>query len=269
MAKSLVYETKITPATPIGKIGKFWTHYDVELALSGKVAASIPLSPDEIKAMLEHRMATEADLKRRTAAGERITPIAELVQQVIDEGKARVAGEEPGVEVETEEGEEKEKEVKKSWATFKKDEKGLYWECRCVRGHLKDCADQTSLLVKAAYGIKALHSKIANKVFPEPMKMYIVKKSGNGYTAPLQEPDGTEMRFVHAMTPKGKRSSIKMIDYVNEPVLRFRLKVLNDGVITEELLRILLEYGGTHGTGQERGQDWGKYELSRFEELKT
>jgi hypothetical protein len=97
---------------------------------------------------------------------------------------------------------------------------------------------------------------MANRVYVEPAKIYLDKS----------EPDGSEVRIVHAMTMKGPRSSLKTIDYVDSPILKFQLKVLGDGVIDEEILKAIFEYGGEHGMGQERSQDWGKYELMKFEE---
>ncbi|GAJ06311.1 unnamed protein product, partial [marine sediment metagenome] len=82
-----------------------------------------------------------------------------------------------------------------------------------------------------------------------------------------EEPDGSEVRIVHAMTMKGPRSSLKTIDYVDKPVLKFRLKVLDDGVVDRKLLEAIFEYGAEHGMGQERSQDWGKYELVKLEEV--
>jgi hypothetical protein len=225
---------------------KLWKYYDVELKFHTPFAASIPKNPKDIQSMLEHRMPTEAALKKRVSAGENIVPVEELLATVTDEVGAT-------------------EEEERGWATFKKDEKGrLYYEARCIRGHLKDCSDQ----VKDILGIKALHSKIANKVFPQPERIYLRKiVDGKVDPAPLSEVDGTETRFVHAMTMKGPRSSLKMIDYVENAVLQFELKVLNDGVITWDVLDTIFQYGATHGAGQERGQDFGRYELTKLEEI--
>jgi len=105
--------------------------------------------------------------------------------------------------------------------------------------------------------IKALKSKVANRVYVFPEKIYIGKS----------EPDGNETRIIHAMTMKGPRSSLKTIDYVDDAVLKFQLKVLDDGVVKREMLESIFQYGGIHGMGQERSQDWGKYEVVRLEEM--
>lgn len=204
-----------------------WTKYEVELKFTTPFASSTPKNPKDIAAMLEVRMPAKPP--------EDATPLPELAEQV---------GEEVGAA----------EEVERGYATFKRDDNGLYYEARCVRAHIKDCANQLQGLL----GIKALKAKVANRVYVEPAKIHLAKS----------EPDGNETRIIHAMTMKGPRSSLKTIDYVDKPVLKFALKVLDDGVIDREILEAIFKYGGEHGMGQERSQDWGKYELVRLGEVK-
>ena len=212
-----------------------WKFSEVELRFTTPFAASVPKNPKDIEAMLVARAPSDAELRRRKEAGEEITPLDELAEQVAEEVEAT-------------------EEVQRGHATFKRDEKGLYYEARCVRAHIKDCANQLQGLL----GIKALKSKVANRVYVKPERIYLDK----------QEPDGNEVRIVHTITPKGPRSSLKTIDYVDKPTLKFKLKVLDEGVIDRDILEAIFEYGGEHGMGQERSQDWGKYELVKLEEVK-
>lgn len=212
-----------------------WKTYEVELQFTTPFASSTPKNPKDIEAMLIARAPSDPQLKRRIEAGEVITPLPELAEEVGEEVEGAA-------------------EVERGYATFKRDEQGLYYEARCVRAHIKDCAN----ILQAMLETKALKSKVANRVYVEPAKIYLDKG----------QPDGNETRIVHAMTMKGPRSSLKTIDYVDQPVLKFRLKVLDDGVIDRHTLAKIFEYGGEHGMGQERSQDWGKYELVRLEEVK-
>jgi len=204
-----------------------WKRYEVELQFTTPFASSIPKNPKDIEAMLEARMPSQRS--------ENAVPLPELAEQIKEEVGAS-------------------EEVERGYATFKRDENGLYYEARCIRAHLKDCANQ----LQGILGIKAFKAKVANKVFVEPAKIYLGKS----------EPDGSEIRIIHAMTMKGPRSSLKVIDYVNDARLSFQLKVLADDVINEDILKAIFEYGGTHGMGQERSQDWGKYELVKLKEIR-
>ncbi len=204
-----------------------WAKYEVELKFTTPSASSTPKNPKDTVAMLEARMPAKPP--------EDALPLPELAEQVAIEVGATV-------------------EVERGYATFKRDDNGLYYEARCVRAHIKDCANQLQGLLN----IKALKAKVANRVYVEPARIYLEKA----------EPDGNETRIIHAMTMKGPRSSLKTIDYVDKPTLKFRLKVLDDGVIDEEILKAIFEYGSEHGMGQERSQDWGKYELVRLGKVK-
>jgi hypothetical protein len=198
----------------------------VQLQFTTPFASSTPKNPKDIEAMLEARMPSKPP--------ESAMPVPELAEQIAGEVEAT-------------------EEVERGYATFKRDDNGLYYEARCIRAHIKDCANQ----LQGILGIKALKAKVANKVYVEPAKIYLGKS----------EPDGSEVRIIHAMTMKGPRSSLKTIDYVMDAKLNFTLRVLEDGVIDRDILEAIFEYGGTHGIGQERSQDWGKYELVKLEEV--
>ena len=199
-----------------------WKEYRVELTMEDKFAASIPKTKEEIGKMLEHRMPTRKP--------EGAVPIEELTEKV---------SEEVGTE-----GESTEPEV--GWATFKNNDKGLYYEGRCIRGHIKDCATQVKDLFPDT---KAFKAKVANKVYVVNDVIPIGK----------DKPDGFEQRFIQVMTRQGPRSTYKYIDYVEGVKLEFTLRVLNDGVITEDMLQAIFDYGSVHGLGQERSQGWGRY----------
>jgi len=251
-----------------------WKLYEVELHFNTFFASSTPKNPKDVEAMLEARMpATPPD---------NAVALEELAEQVKEEVGAS-------------------EEVERGYATFKRDENGLYYEARCIRAHIKDCAN----ILQTLLGIKALKSKVANRVYIEPAKIQMLREGkaiqqpdGNvpSVTTPIgmpelrhvpldqlkeqpdgsiirekteiiKEADGSETRIIHAMTMKGPRSSLKTIDYVDKPVLKFNLKVMDDGVIDEDILESIFEYGGTHGMGQERSQDWGKYNLVKLRKV--
>lgn len=200
-----------------------WLTYQVELLFTSPLASGTPKRPGDIKAMLEARMPTSVPANAQ--------PLLEL-------------GEEIGEEVEASE------EVTKGYATFKRDDHGLYFEARCVRAHIKDCASR----LQGILGIAALKAKVANRVYVEPPRLYLGK----------DKPDGTETRIIHVIVRQGPRSGFKDIDYVEDAHLKFSLKVLNDGLINENILQAIFEYGGVHGMGQERSQDFGRYQVAKL-----
>jgi hypothetical protein len=215
-----------------------WLVYQVQLRMTGRFAASLPRTMEEIKKMLENRMPANPPAD--------YVPIEELADQVAEKVGAPAEGEE-------------EEEFKFGWATFARNDDGLYYEGRCVRGHIKDCATQVSGLFEPK--ITALKAKVANKVY---VMTDVIPLLMGGPLVRAKEIAGTEQRFVQVMTRMGPRSTIKYIDYLNSPTLsfHFQLNVLNDGVITEEILHTLFEYGSIHGMGQERSTGWGRYSFT-------
>lgn len=206
-----------------------WEEYKVEVKFTSRFANSAPQNPKDILAMLEARAATDAHVRKMREEGEEIIPIEQLAEEL---GIAADATE----------------DVERGHAVFLRDEHGLYYEARCVRAHIKDCANQ----LQGFMNTKALKAKLANRVYVVPERLYLGR----------DESDGSELRIIHAMTPKGPRSSLKTIDYLEGANFSCILRVLNDGVISEDMLRTILEYGSQHGMGQERSQDWGRYEFT-------
>lgn len=222
-----------------------WLRYVVTLRMQGRFAAALPKTVEEIEKMLENRMPKNPPPN--------YTPVGELAQQVAEKvGIDTNPGEEP-----EEPGEGTEKAEKFGWATFPRNEKGeMYFEGRCIRGHLKDCANQVKDILRPP--VTALKAKLSNKVYvmTEEIPLVVLKEYS---WVPATEVTGTQERFIQVMTHQGPRSTIKYIDYLEKPMLSFNIQVLNDGVITEGILRTILDYGSVHGTGQERSQGWGRY----------
>ena len=145
----------------------------------------------------------------------------------------------------------KEQAIAKTWTGFKTNGEGPYLESRQIKAMLKEAANVT----KAMLDKKNMKSKLAERVFVEPPEIHLGK----------DKVDGTETRIVHAMTMQGPRSSLKFCDYVLQPEIHFSLRVLNDGVVTEDYLKTLLEYAQENGLGADRSQDFGKFDLVEFE----
>lgn len=213
-----------------------WKRYAVELQVTNEFMAGIPKNPELIAAWLEARQPSEAAIARRRENGEEITAVADLAKRVAEEVDP------------TDDAEEK------AWLGFKKDSEGfLYIEGSNVKAHLKDCANVLQKLLD----FKALRAKLADRVYVENERVHLG----------ADEPTGYYEHPVHVMTRQGPRSALKRNDYVMRPKLAFVLRVLDDNVIKEGLLRDVFEYGGTHGIGAERGLGYGRYTLEALEEL--
>ena len=213
-----------------------WSNYNVTLEFTAPLAASIPKTPDEVRAMLENRKPSEAAFAKM----ENPAAVPELAEQVEEEVGAS-------------------EEAQRGWSTFKRDGQGIYFEARAVRAHIKDCSQ---ILGQGTIDVRSLKSKVANRVYVQPERLRLYGAKGELITTP----DGTETRMIHVLTRQGPRNDVKYIDYVSPPsIMRFQLQVLNDGVVTEDILKAIFEYGGIHGMGQERSQQFGQYKVRSLE----
>ena len=139
-----------------------------------------------------------------------------------------------------------------AWNGFKADEDGLYIEGRQVKAMFKEAAN----VMRHVIGFKGpMRARLAERLVIKPDRIHLGAKEPSGY---LERP-------IHVMTRMGPRDALKRTDYVEKPKLLFDVWLLDDGMITDEHLRQLLEYAGETGLGADRSQDEGKFDLVEFE----
>jgi len=136
----------------------------------------------------------------------------------------------------------------RSWTIFKRDDRGLYIEGRCIKSGLKEAAN----IIKDMVGIKALKSKVADQVFVVEDRCYFTR---NG--EPIKEV-GQEERAIHVMTASGPRNSLKKFDILHDVEVTFTVKMLCRGTVTEEALGFAILYLRDLGIGSDRSQGYGK-----------
>ncbi len=203
--------------------------YKVKLKFQNEFAAGIPEDPNQLLSFLEAR-------QPRTKP-EGATPIEELAKGVAEEILAPETGGEAAITT-----------------TFKVKDGVLVYEARGVKSHIKDCAN----VLKEQLGVKGLKAKVADRLQVEPQFIKL-HKDGKELTAP----DGREIRPITTMTRQGPITAVKIVNYLMQPEMEFTLLVLDDGLVTKELLETLMTYGGRiKGLGQDRNLGWGRY---RFE----
>jgi hypothetical protein len=205
-----------------------WKEYKVSLQFTNEIMGGTPKSPELIWDWLEARKAPDPEKN------------AEEIEAGIDASEDR------------------------SWSGFQRqDGVGLCLRGYHVKAHIKDCANiLRAMLPKRgkADGTEvamAWRSMVADRCYV--VEDYI----------PLgaKEPSGFFEHPVHVMTRQGPRNALKRTDYVDKPTITFTLKLLADKVVTEEVLRQLFEYGGTHGMGSDRGMGFGRYEVAELTEM--
>ena len=142
---------------------------------------------------------------------------------------------------------------------FRRGKDGLYVEARQVKAAIKEGSQRLGLL-KSVRGMRqVIQHDIHVRALDGTQRLYLARA----------EPDGKDARPISVLTPQGPRQSIKRFEYVNQPEIRFVVRVLKggigEGMMTEDLLRDVLELCGSLGLGADRSQGEGTFVL---EELK-
>lgn len=222
------------------------TVYQVRLQVLDKMVGGIPSSPSVIKGWLKTRLelgdralqeVVDATLKERFPDRQPSTDeLADAVMQA-------------GVEV--------------SVNGFKRDGNSgeLVYEGRCMKAAIKEWANSaypgTDWPGKSnvASGFKkGLMNTLAERVFiPETF-------IGLG----VKEPSGVEERIKHIKTPQGPKSAINTVEYVEQPLVAFTVRVHDDFLPIDAWARIW-ERGEEIGIGADRGRSDGKFELLAFD----
>lgn len=215
-----------------------WKKYAVTIIVKNRLVGGIPTNVDLIAGWVQANM-KEATKEER----------AKLVDATIDH-LPKLA----------------EERAEKTWTTFKADAEGIYFEGRNMKAMLKECANiLRDMLVKddkrandsSKSRFTNLKSRLAERCFVEEDKIRFTRDG-----KPVLKPDGNEERAIHVMGPQGPRTALKKVDFVSGPVeLSFTLRVLADGVVDEELLKTIFEFGGYNGLGTDRAMGNGVFEL--------
>jgi hypothetical protein len=150
-------------------------------------------------------------------------------------------------------------DAKSVWTGFVQDPAtgNIALETRNIKAMLKESANIVRTMQPVLVKGKPipLRARLAERVF-------VLNEKGGKRFIPLgvSEPTGAIERPIHVMTARGQRTALKKTDYVDEATLRMILRVLNDGIITEKVLRFILEHASLNGLGTDRSQGNGMFE---------
>lgn len=147
-------------------------------------------------------------------------------------------------------GEQVSEEVAGIWTGFlEHPDGGLAWEARQIKAMLKESANILRTMIKVGGKTIPLRARIAERVFPQP----------NLIQLGVDQPTGTIERPIHVMTAQGPRTALKRTDYVDHAKVTSNLRVLNDGLITDAILRDILDHASLNGMGTDRSQGAGTF----------
>ncbi|MDA8312864.1 MAG: hypothetical protein M0Z46_20075 [Actinomycetota bacterium] len=140
----------------------------------------------------------------------------------------------------------------KGFCVFPRDGAGhLCIEGRQVKAALKEAANILKSVTPVNGKVIPLRSKLAERVF--------VAERLIPFSPETKEPDDEWERPIHVMTAQGPRDALKRSEVIVGRILICHLKVLNDGLVTHDMLDRLLTYAGQNGLGADRSQGYGLF----------
>lgn len=210
-----------------------WKHCHVRWDFITSLCASVPADPDIHKGWLEARKPSVMP-----AGGKSIGEIQEEIFNTLPTEDA-----------------EADKQEQRSKLIFQRVNGELVLRASTFRSHLKDCARILSREhVGKIKGEASFATRFINSVYHDE-KVYwvrILDQDGN----PRTEADDTKSKAVHTWDG---RSALKNIEYVMGARVEFDLKVLGKKLKLEDIATVM-DYGGVHGYGGERGDGEGRYQ---------
>lgn len=206
-----------------------------------------PNVPSKTKAEMDDSMVSDRLVKIKEYTIELTTDLLGTVAKDPDVYKTYIESKKPEG-IEEDESANVEKIETKGWTGFHMDENGIFIYDYMIKGFLKHAAN----VMKDNLKLKNLRSKIADRVFIAPRKIYMGQ----------HEPDGVFERPLRAMTMQGPRVSLSRSDYINAgKQITFKIKWLENKEINEKLIDTLFEYGELQGLGQFRGGNFGSFRI--------
>lgn len=209
--------------------------YEVHIKFREKIAGGIPKNPKVIEDWIQAKMKGKLTKEEQK----------ELTKKTIEEMDV-------------------EEEVKKSWAGFKCDDKGIYIEDRNVRGMFKEAA--SVLEINRGKGSVQIKQVLQHGFFIKPAHIHLFRENSKEL---IQEPDGYEERAIQIIGPKGPRTALKRYDYVERAEIQFQVLIAKPfsgekSQITEDMMTHMIKLGQEVGTGADRSQQMGKFDIVEF-----
>jgi hypothetical protein len=151
----------------------------------------------------------------------------------------------------------------RSWNGFYREpEKGIYVETRQIKAMFKECATVLQITKK----------KLGSKQIFQHAFFVDAVDGGKRVYVGKQKEDGREEGPIHIMTAQGPRTALKRVDYVENVVLEFYVRVLKTAAqenrhIGEDDMRQMLALAQDNGFGADRSQGNGTFDVVAFEKL--
>jgi len=216
-----------------------WASYRVRLLFRARLIGGVPKDPQLIEGWLRNRAGISDPRELRLAV------LAAIAETAPDDADAQSASENGAA-------------LSARITGFKAGPEGLYVEGRQVKAMLKESTNIVFSGERWGPTRKAARSFFAERVFVDPDKLLLG----------VNRADGIETFMGHLSGPAGPRSTVNQYEYVERPMLEFRLRVLHDCVSADQW-RSIWCHAQESGFGTLRSQGFGRFDVVAWERLSS
>lgn len=221
--------------------------YRVTVRFTGKLLAGTPKDPEIISAWLRKGLPDAGDREIEQKMLETLADLGVDVDSVLEDGAPNWAKVREASEM---------LETEKKTNGFKRNGDGLYYEGRCLKAALKECASVVYNGRKWGPTRKGTKNFVAERIFVEEDAIPLGRFA----------PDGVELIIGHVGGPQGERSTLTRYEYVEGVTITFHMLVLDDCFSVDDWHAVYDEMEW-NGLGAARSQQHGRVYIEDFVQL--
>ena len=155
---------------------------------------------------------------------------------------------------ETESENDLREETELAWTGFRSDSNGIYLRDFMVEAMIKQCGTTLGIFTKKR-GSKGITQ---HGLHVHPREIHFTNKL---------EADASEVIAGHVSTAQGKRDILKKVDYVEDAILAFQIKLLlGQSKLSEKDLFRMFHLAQENGLGACRSRGGGKFDVVKMDE---
>lgn len=143
---------------------------------------------------------------------------------------------------------------------FKRDERGLYLEGRCLKAAIKESVNILWAAERMGPTKKGAKAYWAERVYPATDPQTGL---ANLYLG-VPEPSGVHLFIGHTSGPQGRQSNLTYHEYVEQATMHFTVRVMKDS-IPDAMWPRLWQHMEENGLGALRSQEYGKFDVLKWE----
>lgn len=219
--------------------------YDAEITFRDRLMGGVPSDPKIVEGWLRSKAGISNDAE-----------VERAMHRTLRERGVDLAAISPDAQMEAMYAASEELASEVHTNGFKRDERGLYLESRCVKAGIKEATNVLFASERWGKTKKGAKSFLAERAFIDPDRLHFG----------AQEPAGVYTWVGHVAGARGKQSTLGYYEYMEGASIRFQVRSTRDEVAGEQWAYIWVQLQEL-GLGALRSQGFGRFDLTRWDRV--